>query len=882
MLRGLLRNLFRRDRVERDLDQEIRAFADMLADEKAQSGMSRTEAERAARIELGGIEQVKEQVRASRSGAWLDTLAADLRYALRMLRRNPGFAAVTVITLALGIGANTALFSVVNALLLRDLPYKDANHLVYVTEFWPHEPIVPGPPNPDFTNWRAHSRLIEDIQAYGGGGNVTLTTAGAAERITGTLVTAGLLDMIGLQPALGRNFLSDEDRPGAPPVVILGYGIWQRRFGGSSDVVGKQIELDGIGRTVVGILPAAFAFPDNNFAQEVLLPMGLDPEPGWRERGMRLLRVLARTKPGVTREALRTEFAELVRRTASEEPPQFVTMRKDMEIRIIPLREWLAGDVRPALLVLQAAVAMVLLIGCLNVANLQIARGIARRNEMALRTALGAGRARITRQLLTESLLLSMLGGATGLALGYGALNLIRSFLPASLHLADTIRIDPWVLVFTLAIAIASGVVTGLAPVWAATRGRTHLDETLKEGSSRTTEPGSHHRLHRALVIAEVAIAMVLLAGSGLLIRSFVRMASLDPGFDPDGVLTLRIALPERKYPTSQSRAEFYSQLLERAAAIPGVQNAAIGTGLPLIGTRGRAGTWVEGRPAPPPGGRPSIPEADISSNYFDALRIPLLNGRAFTEADRAGSQHVVIVNRAFADLFFPGQEAIGNRITFGSSKELNQIIGIVGNVRQEGLRLAAEPTYYVPYQQIPDAEMLLILRSNLPHGALAAAAGGAIHSINPDLPAYDVATMRDRLGEALATQRANMALMAMFAALALLLAAIGIFGVIAYMVSRRSLEIGIRMALGAQHGDVLKMVLGHGMVLALAGIALGLGGALATTRALRTLLFEISPSDPWTLIVAAALFAGVAAAACYIPARRAIRVDPMTTLRHD
>ena len=335
---------------------------------------------------------------------------------------------------------------------------------------------------------------------------------------------------------------------------------------------------------------------------------------------------------------------------------------------------------------------MVLLIGCLNVANLQIARGIARRNEMALRTALGAGRARITRQLLTESLLLSMLGGATGLALGYGALNLIRSFLPASLHLADTIRIDPWVLVFTLAIAIASGVVTGLAPVWAATRGRTHLDETLKEGSSRTTESGSHHRLHRALVIAEVAIAMVLLAGSGLLIRSFVRMASLDPGFDPDGVLTLRIALPERKYPTSQSRAEFYSQLLERAAAIPGVQNAAIGTGLPLIGTRGRAGTWVEGRPAPPPGGRPSIPEADISSNYFDALRIPLLNGRAFTEADRAGSQHVVIVNRAFADLFFPGQEAIGNRITFGSSKELNQIIGIVGNVRQEGLRLAAEP----------------------------------------------------------------------------------------------------------------------------------------------------------------------------------------------
>jgi putative ABC transport system permease protein len=880
MLRALIRNLFRRRRVEQDLDQEIRSFADMLADEKARGGMSRQEAQRAARIELGGIEQVKEQVRASRTGAWLDALAADLRYAFRALKRNPGFAAVTVITLALGIGANTALFSVVNALLLRALPYKDAERLVYVTEFWPHEPAALGPPNPDFTNWRAHSRLIEDVQAYGGGGDVTLTTGSEAERIAGTIVTAGLLGMIGVQPALGRDFVPDEDRPGGPPAVILGNRVWLRDFGGSRDVIGKQIELDGTGRTVVGVLPATFAFPDNNFAQEILLPMGLDLNPGWREAGFRLLRVMARLKPGVTREALHAEFLELVRRTASEEPPQFVTMRKDMEVRIIPLRERLAGDLRPALLVLQAAVAMVLLIGCLNVANLQIAHGIARRKEMALRSALGAGRARITRQLLTESLLLSSVGGAAGLSLGFGALTLIRSFLPASLHLADTIRIDPRVLAFTLAIAIVSGIVTSLAPVLAATR--TRPDETLKEGSSRTTEPGSHHRLHRTLVIAEVAVAMVLLAGSGLLVRSFVRMASLDPGFDPGGVLTLRIALPARKYPTDQGRAAFYSQLLERAAAIPGVQNAAIGTGLPTIGTRGRAGIGIVGRPAPPPGGRPSIPEADVSSNYFDALRIPLLGGRAFTEADRAGSQNVVIVNRAFADLFFPGQEAKGNRIAFGGSKEPYQIIGIVGNVRQEGLRLAAEPTYYVPYQQVSDSQMLLILGSGLPKAALSSAAASMVRSIDPNVPVYDIATMQDRIGEALATQRANMALMGMFAALALLLAAIGIFGVIAYMVNRRSLEIGIRMALGAQRGDVLKMVLGHGMILAMIGIAIGLAGALAATRTLRSLLFEVSPSDPWTLIAAAVLFTAIAAAACYIPARRAIRVDPMTILRHD
>jgi len=879
-LRSLIRNFFHRSRVERDLDQEIRTFADMLADEKARSGMTRQEAERAARIELGGIEQVKEQVRASHSGAWLDQLAADLRYALRMLRRNPGFASVTVITLALGIGANTALFSVVNALLLRSLPYKDADRLLYVTEFWPHEPIVPAPTNFDFTNWRTHSRLVERIEGYGGDRTVTLSAGGEAERIAGTAVTAGLLDILGVQPALGRNFTLEEDRPGAPPSVMLGHRLWQRRFGETPEIVGKQIEMDGVTRTIVGVLPASFAFPDNNIRQEFLFPMGLPLEPGMRESDFRIVRVLARLKPGVTLEAVHTEFVELVRRTASQEPPQLVTMRKDMEIRLIPLRQWLTGGVSRSVLVLQAAVAMVLLIGCLNIANLQIARAIARRKEMALRTALGAGRARIARQLLTESLLLSMLGGATGLALGYGALNLIRSFLPASLHLADTIRIDPVVLAFTLAIAIISGVVTGMAPVLAGTR--TSLDENLKEGSSRTTESGSHHRLHRGLVIAEVAIAMVLLAGSGLLIRSFMRMASLDPGFDPDGVLTLRIALSARKYATDQSRTSFYAQLLERAAAIPGVQSAAIGAGLPLIGTRSGVGTWFEGRPAPPPGGRPTIPMAGVSSDYFETLRIPLLRGRAFTGADRESSSRVVVINQAFADQFFPGQEPVGKNITQGVRNDPKEIVGIVGNVRQAGLRLATEPAIYAPYGQFTEPEAFLILRSSLPRTALSAAASGVIRSLDPDLPAYDVATMQDRLAEALSTQRANMALMGIFAALALLLAAIGIFGVIAYMVNTRSLEIGIRMALGAQRMDVLKMVLGHGMILALAGIAIGLAGALAVTRGMRTLLFEVSPSDPWTLAASAILFAGVAAAACYIPARRAVRVDPMTTLRHD
>lgn len=872
VFRAGFRNLFRRRQIEHDLDQELRAYAGMLADEKTRSGMPRIEAERAARIELGGIEQVKEQVRESRTGAWIDALAADLRYAFRTLHRNPGFATIVMITLALGIGANTALFSVVNALLLRGLPYKDASRLVYVTEFWPHEPVIPGPASADFTNWRAHSQLLERIEAYGGGGNVTLTSGGDAERIVGTTVTAGLLDMLGVQPALGRNFLSGEDRPNAPPVVILGYGLWQRRFGGSSDVIGKQIELDGRGWTVVGVLPASFAFPDNNFGQDLLLPVGLSPELGWRERDFRILRVLAQRKPGVTPEALHAELVELVRRFASEEPPQFVTMRKDMEIRLIPLRQWLTGGVSRPVLMLQAAVAMVLLIGCLNIANLQIARGVARRKEMALRSALGAGRGRIARQLLTEGLLLSSLGGATGLVLGYQAVSLMRSFQPAGLHLVDTIRIDRDVLGFTLAIAILSGVVTGLAPILS--QNQTHLETAFKTSS--------RHRAHGVLVIAEIAIAMVLLAGAGLLIRSFARMATLNPGFDAENVMTLRIALPGRGYATNPSRAAFYSQLLEQAATIPGVQKAAIGAGLPLIGTPAAAGTWFEGRPAPPPGGRPTIPMSGVSSNYFDALRIPLLRGRAFVDADAENSRPVVIVNQAFADRYFPGEEALGKNITQGARNDPKQIVGIAGNVRQQGLRTGAEPTIYAPYGQFLTTEMLLVLRSDLPRTVLAPSAAAVIHGIDPDVPVYDVATMRDRLAAVLATQRVNMALMGVFAAIALLLAAVGIFGVIAYMVNRRSLEFGIRMALGAQKKDVLGMVLGRGMILILAGIAIGLAGALAATRAMRALLFEISPSDPWTLAVSALFFALVAAAACYIPARRAILIDPMTTLRHD
>jgi putative ABC transport system permease protein len=607
--------------------------------------------------------------------------------------------------------------------------------------------------------------------------------------------------------------------------------------------------------------------------------MGASLEPGWRERNFRMVRVMARLKPGVTPEALRAELGELLRRTVSEEPPQFVTMRKDMEVRIVPLRQWLSGDVSRLVWVLQAAVAMVLLIGCLNVANLQIARGAGRRREIAMRTALGAGRGRIARQLLTEALLLSAIGAAAGLVIAYGSTGLLRRFLPANIHLADSIRIDRRVLAFTLGLAVLSGIVTGLAPFAAVARTRLH--DTLKEGTSRATAAAAHRRLHHALVITEVAIAMVLLAGSGLLMRSFLHMAALDPGFDPKGLLTMRLALPERKYPNS-ARAGFYRQLLERAGAIPGVRSVAIGGGLPVVGTRALAGIWPADRTSPPPGGRPSLPVAGISPEYFQTLGIPLIEGRSFADTVRQDGPAFTIVNRALAGQFFPGEPALGKKIAIAGPDNLSEIVGIAGDVRQQGLRMADVPTVYVPYQQLPEPEVFLILRSELPSPALIAAASGAVRAIDPDVPVFDVASMQDRLGEALSTQRANMTLMSIFAGLALLLATVGIFGVIAYQVSGRSLEFGIRMAVGARPSDVLKIVLGHGMILALVGIAIGLGAALAAGRALRSLLFEVRPDDPWALAAAAFLFACVAAVACYLPARRAIRVDPAVALRHE
>jgi putative ABC transport system permease protein len=791
------------------------------------------------------------------------------RQTLRGLRHSPGFTLTVILTLGLCIGPNTAIFSALHALLLRPLPYHDDDRLVFVTEFWPHEPIAPGPASPDFGNWKRQSQLAEQIEAYGGGATLNLTGAGEPERIQATMVTWGFLELIGAQLEAGRNFTRDEDVLKGPPAAILGYDFWQRRFHGSRDIMGKSIELNGRGYTVVGILPQGFEFPDNNFGSTLLVPMALAPDLNWHDAdNFRFLRVLARSKPGVTIDGLKTELAGILAQHSSEEPPQFTVMRKDIQVRTMTLRERLTGDIRPLILVLQGAVAMVLLIGGLNIANLQVSRSLAREKELAVRAALGAGRTRMIRNALTESVILGLTGAALGLLIAWSILSSLRAFLPASLHLAESIHINVTVLLFTAAAGVLTGVVTGLASL--------RTPDVLSR--SQTLRGATHTKARSLLVIAEVAIAVILLASCGLLVRSFVKMATIPLGFNPKNVLTLRLNLGGAKHSTERKQAAFLQDIIERTGSIPGIQIAAVGSGLPLTGTRGAAGVSFQDRPEPPFGGRPTMPICNITPGYFEALGIPLLRGRDFTAQDTKGGQRAVIVNQAFVNTYYKDQEPLGKRIEVGSHEGLwEEIVGVVGDARQQGLSADESPKVF---GLMAEPEMLLVVKSAIPPSQLISSVTQAIHAADPNQPIYDVLTMEQRISQALSSQRVNMILMTILAGLALALAAIGIFGVIAYFVTRRTREIGIRMAIGAQRRSILAMVLRQGLQMTGAGMIVGLVGAVAATRALKSLLFATSPTDPITLTLVSLLFVLVAMAAALFPARRAAAIDPVSAIR--
>jgi putative ABC transport system permease protein len=805
---------------------------------------------------------------------WEDEMIQDLRYGARMLAKQPGFTLIAVITLALGIGANTAIFSVVNALMLRPLPFPDAERLVWVEEVSkPHDTSQPAWGG-HFLAWQAQSRTLSGIAAIDGGTR-TLAGVGEPERVEVGAVSAGCLPMFGVQPfPPGRNFSAAEDSPGGARVAILSHALWQRRFGGEQNIVGRTVTLNDADFTVIGVLPADFRFFDR---YDVWVPLALDPQQQLAGERRYFGTTVARLKPGVTIEQAQAEMDAVQQRYELSRPEG--SQRIESRTRLVPLQEYFLGERRRPLLVLLGAVALVLLIACANVANLLLARAVARRKELAIRAALGAGRLRLVRQLLTECLLLSAAGGAAGLLLAawltslLGALNSTDTF--GALGRLATITIDQRVLGFTLLISLVTGLLFGLLP--ALQLSRPDLNASLKEGGRGS---GVHSRgLRSALMVSEVALAVVLLIGAGLLIRSFVKLLQVDPGYRAENLLTARLALPPR-YRDNVQRAQFYERVCERLAALPGVASVGATTHLPLTSYNMGAAVRVEGR-TPQPGERePVAPVARVNPDYFRTLGIALRAGRFFNDGDIEGAPGVAVLSETLARRLFPNADPLGKRLTVADINAT--VIGVVNDIRYTGLDGEVEQAVYLSYRQLPRAGMALVLRSTVEPSSLTRALRNAVHEIDPALPVYDVLTMNERLANSVAARRFNLLLLGGFAALALVLAGVGVYGVTAYVVTGRTHEVGIRMALGAQSADVVRLFIRQGMTLVALGVALGLLGAFALTRVMVGLLFGVGVNDPLTFAGVALLLSLIALAACYLPARRAAHVDPLVALRHE
>jgi putative ABC transport system permease protein len=807
----------------------------------------------------------------------METWRQDIRYGARMLARSPGFTAVAVLTLALGIGANTAIFSVINAVLLRALPYEQADRLVFLTE-WSEQVPEMSFSVANLEDVRDRSTVFESLVGYNGT-NFILTGQGAeAERLSGRQVTSGVFATLRKAPLLGRAFTADDDKPGAEPVAILGEGYWERRFGRDPSVVGRRLVLSGEPFTVVGIMPRTLHGGWKTIDVYTPLLRLEDKIGGEKNRGNHPgIYVVARLKPGVSEDRARTEVKAIAARLAEEHPNSNARASMTLE----SLHRSYVGDLRPALMLLLGAVAFVLLIACGNVANLLLARAAARQKEIAVRRALGAPRGRIFRQLLTESVLLAALGGVLGIVLAYWGVRGLVASLPANVPRADEIRVDAVVLAFTGALAVFTGLLFGIAPAWKISSGG--VQSTLREEGRGTVGP-AHHRLRNTLVVAEIALALVLLVGAGLLVRSFARVLGADAGFRPEGVLTASLPLPQARFPEEKQRAAFVRQVVERVKAVPGV--AAASAAVPLLGGWQSSFT-LEGRPEPPPGQLPSADITRVTADYFRAMGLRVLEGRVFTERDTAESPLVAMVDETFVRAHYPGESAIGKRLRFGSARDREddaakwlEIVGVVGHVKNYGVDEASRVEVYLPYEQSPVTSVTVIVRAEKDPAALAAGLREAVKASDPDVPLYAVRTLAEIASDRTAQRRLAVMLISVFAAVALLLAAIGIYGVMSYAVTQRTQEIGIRMALGAERQDILRMVLRHGSLMAVTGIAVGLVTALGLARLITSLLFQVSATDPPTFSIVPAVLVAVALLACYVPARRATRVDPMVALR--
>jgi putative ABC transport system permease protein len=806
----------------------------------------------------------------------METLLLDLRYSIRTLLKTPGFSTVAIIALALGIGANTAIFSVFNAVLLRPLPYKDPAQLVMIYQSVPQKGDARRSVSPaNFLDWKNQAQTFEQVAAFLPFA-ANLTGIGEPERVQGALVSASFFSLLGVEPILGRGFVTQEEQRGSHRVVVLSHGLWQRCFGADRDVLGKVMSLNGNGYTVIGVMPPNFDFAERALEQtEFWAPLALTAEQ-LTERRTYYLYVAARLKPGSTLKQAKLEM-DMIAHQLEQQYPEANT---GLGVEVVLLHEALIGDIRPALAILLGAVVFVLLIACANVANLLLSRATARQKEIAIRTALGASRIRLIRQLLTESTLLSLVGGVLGLLLSDWGIQLLtaasRSYIPR----VGEVAIDVWVLSFTLGISLLTGIVLGIAPAWGASK--PDINESLKEGGRGSMESSGRRRLRNLIVISEIALALVLLTGAGLMIKSFSRLQGVDLGFNPDHVLAMRIALPSYKYPTQQQEAAFFRQLLEQVKALPGINSAGAITDLPLS-RWSTSVTFSVGGGSATSGQESTANSRQISPDYFRTLSIPLLKGRGISDQDNERSTKVVVINQSLARQFWHDEDPIGGKIILSdSSKTVLEIVGVVGDIRHRGPAEEIKPEIYVPYLQKPRSFLYLVARTDVDPLSLVPTIRSEVWAIDKDQPVTDVKTLEDFLSDAVSRPRLYALLLAVFAGLAIILAAVGIYGVMSYSVAQRTHEIGIRMALGAQPHDVLKLVVGQGMILAVIGIATGLVAAFALTRVVNSLLFQVSATDPTVFVGITLLLTMVVLLASYIPARRATRVDPIVVLRYE
>jgi putative ABC transport system permease protein len=811
----------------------------------------------------------------------MNTLWQDLRYGVRILLKKPGFTLIAVVTLALGIGANTAIFGVVNGVLLRPLPYPDADRLVMIWGKLPgHGLNKLGASPPEFSDYREQNTVFSSIACYASLG-FNLTGTGEPERTTGTFVSPGIFALLNIEPLSGRGFLPEEDQPDHDQVVVLSYGLWQRRFAGNANVIGQSMTLNGQSHTIVGVMPAGFQFPDAT--TDVWKPMSFTADDlSENQRGSHYLSVIARLGPGVTPPQAQTEIEAIAHRMQQEHPGLYEE-KSGWGATLVGLREELVGDVRPALLVLLGAVGCVLLIACANVANLLLARALTRQREMAIRSALGASRWRVMRQLLTESLLLALSGGGLGALLAVWVNDWLVSLSPVEIPRLAEVRIDARVLGFTFAVSLLTGLLFGVAPAWQASQ--LNLNESLKE-SSKSTENRHSRRLRGALVAGEIAMASVLLVGAGLMLKSLYRLQHVEPGFNPENVLTMRLALPQSKYSEPQRQRAFFEQLLAKIESLPGVRDVGAVNYLPLSGTGNRRNFSIEGQPEP----KLNLEFRMASTDYFHTLGIQLREGRFFNERDREDAPRVAIINETLARLFFPNEDPLGKRLKLGgvsSAFPWLTITGLVMDVKHGGPEAETPPEMYVPYLQplMPNwnvPAMFVAIRAESEPLSLVAAVRNKVQELDREQPVYSVATMEQLLAGVTAPRRFNTLLLSAFASLALLLTVVGIYGVMAYVVTQRTREVGIRMALGASRRDVLKLVIGQGTVLIGIGSAIGVIASFALTRVMSGLLFGVTSTDPFILAAVPLLLAGVALGACFVPARRATKVDPMVALRYE